>query len=65
MRVYNFVKNLQVINDCAERCIKDITEFANVTTDPEQKDYILQALNCHRDKLSNNNYRKEDMVNAL
>jgi len=65
MRLYNFVFKLHVINDCAERCIKDITEFANVTTDPNQRDYILQVLNHHRDKMSNNNYTKDDMVNFL
>ena len=33
LRVGEFLKNLRVVNDGAERCIKDISEYANITRD--------------------------------
>ena len=34
-------KDLKVVNDLAERCIKDIQEYANLSKDSAHKDNIL------------------------
>ena len=42
-----FVNNLKVVNYCAERSIKDITEFKDFTEDPTEKEYILSVAEYH------------------
>ena len=44
-RVGEFLQGLQVVNDSAERCIKDITEYANITKDSAYKEDILLVVN--------------------
>jgi hypothetical protein len=39
--VANFVKSLEVTNDCAERGVKIINDFKDVTEDEEQLQYAL------------------------
>ena len=56
------LKDLKVINDYAERYIKDITEYANAAQDSQHRD-ILLVVEDHRsvmkditrDGLANNN----------
>ena len=51
---YTFVRNMKVINDTAERGVKLISEFLNTTTkDESQLQYLLQAVEAHRDKFPN------------
>lgn len=45
----NLVKNLEVVNDGAERAIKDVTEYANITHDGNLRDDYIVVANCHRD----------------
>lgn len=48
-----FVKNLKVINDCAERMVKLMTDFrCKFTKDEKQLQYVLQIVNDHRQKKS-------------
>ena len=42
------IKDLKVVNDCAERCIKDITEYANAAKDSEYREDILVVATDHR-----------------
>ena len=45
----HMLNHLEVVNDGAERAIKDVTEYAHITHDGNlQDDYIVVA-NCHRD----------------
>ena len=47
----NFVTTVKVVNDLAERGIKMISDFATViTTDERQRQYLLQAVEFHRQK---------------
>ena len=39
---------LKVVNDCAEHCIKDITEYANAAKDSEYGEDILVVATDHR-----------------
>ena len=62
-RVWDWLKDLKVVNDCVERCIKDITEYANAAQDSQHRDDILLVVEDHRsvmkditrDGLANNN----------
>jgi hypothetical protein len=56
------VKNLACVNDCAERGVALIQNFnSSITSDEEQKQYLLQVVeqhrkafkNCNRDSLKN------------
>ena len=60
-KLKHFVENLVVVNDCAERSIKDITEFKDVTRDPEQREYILQVADYHRAQFSLKNINKNEL----
>ena len=48
VRIRDFLKDLQVVNDCAERCIKDINDYRNQTTDAEYREDILLIVNDFR-----------------
>ena len=39
----DFVKSLEVTNDCAERGVKIINDFKDVTEDEEQLQYALSS----------------------
>ena len=41
-------KTVKVVNDCAERCIKDITEYANVRKDSAYRNNIILVVEDHR-----------------
>ena len=47
-RMYNFVRELKVVNDLAERCVKDIEEYKNMAKDSEHRDEILTVASDHR-----------------
>ena len=42
------LKDLKVVNDLAERCIKDIQEYANLSKDSAHRDNILLVVSDHR-----------------
>ena len=44
MRVGEFLRDLQVVNDTAERCIKDVTEYAYLA----HREDILLVVSDHR-----------------
>ena len=44
-----FVRTVKVVNDAAERGVKLISDFASIiTTDPEQRAWLLQGVEQHR-----------------
>jgi hypothetical protein len=46
-----FVRSIKVVNDAAERGVKLIADFATIiTTDPEQRQALLQGVENHRHK---------------
>ena len=59
VRVGNFLKDLAVVNDNAEQCIKDITEYVNTTKDSQYREDILLCVNDLRYVI--NDPRKEAM----
>lgn len=57
-KAQNFVKSLKVVNDCAERGVKMMADFAQkITTDPKQREFLLQAVEFNRVKLDS--FKKE------
>ena len=42
------LQDLKVVNDCAERCVKDITEYANAAKDSAYREDILVVATDHR-----------------
>ena len=62
MRVQEFLKDLKVVNDIAEQCVKDITEYANTAKDSAHRDEILLVVNDHRFALQD--LRRGALANA-
>jgi hypothetical protein len=52
MRGYNkieeIVRSMEIVNDCAERGIKLITDFKDVTKNEQQTQYLLQVIEDHQ-----------------
>ena len=44
----NFLFDLKVVNDLAERCVKDVEDFANASKDPEHRDNVILVATDHR-----------------
>ena len=42
------VDKLHVVNDCAERSVKDVTEFINYAKDAARLDRVMMVVNHHR-----------------
>lgn len=47
--ILNTLHDLKVVNDLAERCVKDVEEFRNASKDPEHRDNVLLVGTDHRD----------------
>ena len=51
---YTFVRDMKVVNDTEKNGVKLISEFLNTTTkDESQLQYLLQAVEAHRNKFPN------------
>ena len=48
-RVGAFLHDLSVVNDVAERCVKDIGEYAEMARDSTHRENILIVVNDHRE----------------
>ena len=43
----NFCKDLQVVNDPAERAVKDVQDFAQMSRGPRDRDNVILVANGH------------------
>ena len=59
-RIRKFLMDLKVVNDLAERCVKDIQEYADVAQDSQYREDILLVPTDHRGVLQD--LRKELFV---
>ena len=57
------VDKLHVVNDCADRSVKDVTEFINYANDPAGLDRVMMVVNHHRQILDFDNLTKAQMDN--
>ena len=55
--------DLKVVNDLAERCVKDVEDYANTSKDPEHRDNILMVATDHRGLFQD--LRKGSLDNVL
>lgn len=62
-RFTEIVDSLEVVNDCAERSIKDVTEFVNYSKDADRRDRVMMVVNHHRQLLDFTNLTKQQMDN--
>ena len=50
-KALEYVRNVKVVNDIAERGVKMMSDFANIiTTDSQQRGYLLQAVEYNRER---------------
>jgi hypothetical protein len=63
VRFKNLVDSLEVVNDCAERAIKDVTEFVNYSRDADRCDRVPMVVNHHRQLLDFSHLTKQQMDN--
>ena len=47
-KIEEIVRSMEIVNDCAERGIKLITDFKDVTKNEQQTQYLLQVIEDHR-----------------
>nr|CAH0100560.1 unnamed protein product [Daphnia galeata] len=52
-KIDNFIMSLEVVNDCAERGVKLMTKFKNVSNNEEQQQYIMQFKGRAVDQMEN------------
>ena len=50
------------MNDAAERAVKDVSDFANHSQDPERRDEAVQVVNSHRELIDFHNLTKEELA---
>ncbi len=55
----DFVLNVEVVNDCAERGIHLINDFKNSTFDENQQEYLFQVVENHRKRIDS--LKKSDL----
>lgn len=47
-KIDEIVRSFEVVNDCAERAVKLITDFKDVVVDVDDQDYLFQVIKNHR-----------------
>ena len=57
------IERLAVVNDTAERSVKDIEDYANAAHDGEKRGNIILVANSHRIKLPE--FLKNEMGNSI
>ena len=58
-KVESFVNNLQVINDAAERGIKLVTDYKDMTRDSSRQEQLFQVIEEHRNKVASINSKRD------
>ncbi len=62
-RMYKVVENIEVVNDAAERGVKDVKEYAKVAKDGRYHEQIILVSSSHRIKIPS--FHKNEMENNL
>ncbi|KZS07754.1 Uncharacterized protein APZ42_028464 [Daphnia magna] len=53
-KLKEIVSAFEVVNDCAERAIKMITDFKDATTNVEEQEFLLQVVEEYRKRFDVN-----------
>ena len=59
MRLLCIIRSLIVVNDCAERSIKDMTEFVNYAKDVDSRNRAVMIAQHHRQHIDFSNRTKQ------
>ena len=62
-RFQEMVHSLKVVKDCAERAVKDVTEFMNCSRDAGWRDRVQMVVNHHRQLLDFQHLTKQQIDN--
>lgn len=62
LRLYDMCNDIQVVNDVAERAVKDVQDFATMTRDPAHRDDIIIVANDHRCRIT---HTRKDNLNYM
>ena len=57
----SFCQDMLVVNDAAERAVKDVQEYAHITRDPAHRDSVIVVANDHRRRIMH--FRKDNLNN--
>lgn len=55
--------NINVVNDAAERAVKDVADFANFSQDPDRRDDVVKVVNSHRELIDFHHLTKDEIAN--
>ena len=55
--------NINVVNDAAERAVKDVTDFANYSQDADRRDDVVKVVNSHRELIDFRHLTKDEIAN--
>ena len=61
VRYRDLVKCLKVVNDCAERAVKDMQEYLGYCQDAEHREKVVTVANHHRQLVNFKTMRKDDI----
>ena len=56
------VCNLNVVNDAAERAVKDVCDFAGYSQDPARRDDVIKVVNSHRELVDFRHMTKDEIA---
>ena len=57
------IESMEVVNDCADRRIKDIQEYADASNDEHQREKIIGVVSWHRAIMAT--YSNKDMEDNI
>ena len=57
-----YILNMNVVNDAAERAVKDVSNFADYCQDPDRRDGVVKVVNSHRELVDIRNLTKEEIA---
>ncbi|KZR95551.1 Cc8K15.2-like protein [Daphnia magna] len=60
--IKQFVHQLEVVNDCAERGVKLISDFKDVCQNDQQKEFLFQVIEDHRKRVESFDKSNLNMV---
>ena len=56
------VSNLNVVNDAAERAVKDVSDFAEYSRDAARRDDVVKVVNSHRELIDFRHLTKDQLA---
>ena len=62
-RFFNLVNKMIVVNNVAERNVKNVCDYAECSKDPERRDRVVLIANYHWELVTFRNLTKEQLSN--